>query len=257
MRASRASAPSSAPAAPTTPAASATPTSSSGRRAHGSPPVTPPTSATMPNTIAIAAPSASADDGSERDLRPDELPERARGRAAGARSSLRRARPPPRPRRGASARNVTVSAIPYDCTCADSSQLRPFAFGWRSWIGCAVACSAVPVRASPARAVWMKVRIVLHALRLRHRREQLLGAVEPEHRERLPEEAAAAAVQDQPHEDEVRLDEDALQLAVELVDERLHLLGDARRDGAAARLRARGSGSRRSSRARRRIRAGR
>ena len=59
-RASRASAPSSAPRAPTEPPASTSPTTSSGRRRHGSPPVTPPISMTSPKASAIASPSASA-----------------------------------------------------------------------------------------------------------------------------------------------------------------------------------------------------
>ena len=61
--------------------------------------------------------------------------------------------------------------------------------------------------------------------------DQLLGAIETEHRERLPEEAAAAAVQDQPHEHEVRLDEHTLQLAVQAVDQRLHLVVAGRGTG--------------------------
>src|SRR5262249_4895714 len=59
-RASRAMAPRNAPSAPTEPPARTSPTTSSGSRRHGSPPVTPPTWITRPNASDIARPSASA-----------------------------------------------------------------------------------------------------------------------------------------------------------------------------------------------------
>ena len=143
-----------------------------------------------------------------------------------------------------------MSAIPYDCTCADSTQLRPFAFG------CAQRDRMRGRLQRVARLREPEPRVV-DEVADRLRRARLGGiaasscsrAVEPEHRELPPEEAAVAAVQDQLHEDEVRLDEHALQLAVQLVDERLHLLRHARRDRSACRCAARGSGSRPSSRA--------
>ena len=73
----------------------------------------------------------------------------------------------------------------------------------------------------------------LHALRLRQRVELLLRAVEPDHVEVLAEELAVAAVQEQLHVREVRVDVRALQLLIERVDERLHLLAHAARRAAA------------------------
>jgi len=52
-----------------------------------------------------------------------------------------------------------VSAIPYDCTCAESTHVRPFCFGCASSIGFAVASSARPVCASASRAMRTKLRI--------------------------------------------------------------------------------------------------
>ncbi len=60
------------------------------------------------------------------------------------------------PAASSSARKVTVSAIPYDCTWAESTHVRPRVAGCLSVIGLAVARSALPVCASPARATWMK-----------------------------------------------------------------------------------------------------
>ena len=191
VRASRASAPSSAPAAPTTAAASATPTSRSGMRAHGSPPVTPPSSTTIPKTTAIAAPSASADDRGERDLRPHELPERHEPAPQPADRALVALRGRARRRRAAARGTSPCSAIPYDCTCADSTQLRPLSFGCaqldrmrgRLQRGARLrerrAARRGRSRGSPARAAPGGMR-----------REQPLRAVEPEHRELPAEEAA-------------------------------------------------------------------
>ena len=66
--------------------------------------------------------------------------------------------------------------------------------------------------------------------------ELLLGPVQPEDLELAPEEAAVAAVEDQPDVAEVGLDVRGLELAVQRVDERLHLLRHTRRDAAVGRL---------------------
>ena len=63
-----------------------------------------------------------------------------------------------------------------------------------------------------------------HPLARRHRGEHLLRAVESQHGEPASQEAALPAVLEQPDEDEIGLDEDALELAVQPVDECLHLL---------------------------------
>ena len=55
-----------------------------------------------------------------------------------------------------------------------------------------------------------------------------LGPVEAEDVELPPEEAPVAAVEDQLHVAQVRLDVRRLELAVERVHERLHLLRDPR-----------------------------
>ena len=65
------------------------------------------------------------------------------------------------------------------------------------------------------------------ARRLLHPAQVRLGLLEPEDVELPPEEAAVAAVKDQRHVLEVVVDVRLLQLAVERVDERLHLLVDA------------------------------
>ncbi len=158
MRASRASTPSSVPTAPTTQAASSTPTSSRGRRDQGSPPVTPPTSTTMPNTSASAAPSASPTTPASATFAHTSWPRD---------TSPRRSRPivpsscseAAAPAASRSERKVTVSAMPYDCTCAESTHDRPFDFGCASSIGLAVACSALPVWASASRAMRVNCRM--------------------------------------------------------------------------------------------------
>ena len=77
----------------------------------------------------------------------------------------------------------------------------------------------------------------LHLRRLRPLRQQLVGVcVEPEHLELAAEELAAPAALEQVDVLEVRVDVGALQLAVERVDERLHLAHDAARERAGARL---------------------
>ena len=75
-----------------------------------------------------------------------------------------------------------------------------------------------------------------HPRRLGHAREHALGALEPENADRPPEEIPAAAVEDQRHVVEVRADVGALQLPVERVDQRLHLLVDPRGDRASGEL---------------------
>src|SRR5207248_3617678 len=74
----------------------------------------------------------------------------------------------------------------------------------------------------------------LHAPARRQRGELSLRPVEPEHREAATDEAAPPPVQEQVDEDEVGLDERALKLEVQAVDERLHLLRDSGRERAAA-----------------------
>src|SRR5207253_2111949 len=66
--------------------------------------------------------------------------------------------------------------------------------------------------------------------------EQALGSIEPEDLELSAEEGAGATVQDEPDVTEVRGDVGRLELAVQRVHERLHLLRDARRDAAVRRL---------------------
>ena len=202
-------------------------------RAHGSPPVTPPSSTTIPKTTAIARAERDADDGGERDLRPHELPERHepapqaadgalvafRGRGAGGeqqREERHRQRDPVRLHlRGQHPAAALVLRLPQQDRMRGRLQ------------------RGARLREPDAR-VADEVADRLHAPARRHAREQPLRPVEAEDGELAAEEAALAAVQQQLHEHEVRLDEDALELAIQLVDERLHLLRHARRERALA-----------------------
>ena len=168
-RASRASAPTRAPSAPSAPPASTSPTTSSGSRRHGSPPVTPPISMTRRT--------------------------RARSRARARARPLRRARPSPRPARpsptrprasrpitfssrsaasdpaaSSSARNVIVSAerVRLHLRREHPGPARGPASRTSS-IGCAVARSASPVLASASRASWRKSRSRAVPRRVGHR----------------------------------------------------------------------------------------
>ena len=66
--------------------------------------------------------------------------------------------------------------------------------------------------------------------------EKQVGAVEPEHRELVAKERAVPAMLDQTNVAEVAADVSGLQLPVQSVDERLHLLVDPRGDDSAGRL---------------------
>src|SRR5438094_311491 len=66
--------------------------------------------------------------------------------------------------------------------------------------------------------------------------EEQLGAIEAEHGELAAEERAPPAVQDQPHVTEVGADVRRLQLPVQSIDERLHLLVHPRRNDHASGL---------------------
>ena len=160
------------------------------------------------------------------------------------------------PAASTSARNVSVSASAYACTCAPSSQVRPWFPTSVSPIGFAVAFSAPSVCASARRASWTNCAS-RRAAAARQLGEQPLRALEPEDVEPASEERAVATVSKQVDVLDVRGDVRALQLAVQRVDERLHLLRQPRPQPARRDLVAQRRASAPSRAGRRRTRAGR
>ena len=202
---------------------SASPTASSGSRAQGSPPTTCPTWITIPKPIATASPSpaetrpASATFAPTSSAGPDETAQQPaedvlvtlRGERAG-REHERQERERQRERvalhlRGDERRAATLGLLDQLDRLGGRAQ-RVVGLGQRQ------------------PRVVHEVLDLLHPRRLRQRGELLGGPVQTDHVEGAAEELAVAAVQDQPHVRDVRRDVRALELEIQLVDERLHLL---------------------------------
>ena len=228
MRASRASAPTSAPRAPSAAPVSASPAARSGSRDHGSPPGRVADHDHGGERERDAEPEDRGDDAGERDLRGDEPAgrnEAARQPAEHVLVALAGKRAGGEHEREERDRQPERVALHLRGERRGSTALRQL-----DRAGSAPRSRAARRRSARARAVHRgRTLDALHALGLRQRVELALRAVEPDHVEALAEEAAVAAVQQQLDVLEVRVDVRALELLVERVDERLHLLANPAR----------------------------
>ena len=135
-----------------TPPARTSPSTTSGSRRHGSPPLTPPTSMISPKTTAIVMPRASASAAASATFAQTRCPSATSPRASRPITFSSRSAASA-PAASSSARKVIVSASAYACTLAESSRGPAPALRVASSIGCAVAASASPVFASASAGV--------------------------------------------------------------------------------------------------------
>ena len=194
-------------------------------------------STTTPNASVSTSPSASATTRGERDLRRDQLAEaaQARARAAPTTFSSRSAASEPAASSSASNPTVSVERVRLHLRRERPRAARAPAAG-RARSGSPSPAARRRSGASASPAMRTKLADALHLRRLRPLREQLVGPAQPEHLELAAEELPLPPRTSSVDVVEVRVDVGALQLAVERVDERLHLAHDATGERARARL---------------------